>query len=52
MQTQKEFKEAYLSSIDVSAVTNHNRIHIRNNNSYPTWLDWRIKGFVTEVSQN
>lgn len=49
-QTQKEFQEQYLSSVNVSSLIKHDKKHVRENNTYPSWMDWRLSGFVTEVS--
>ena len=53
LQSQEEFQRLYLSPVNVSTVIQHKRKHVRgsgSNTTYPTWLDWRIKGFVTDVS--
>ena len=54
LQTQEEFQEVYLRPVNVSGVSDHKRKHVRdsddsNNRTYPSWLDWRLKGFVTDV---
>ena len=39
----------------MSSVVQHKRKHVGDNDdnknrTYPSWLDWRLKGFVTDVS--
>ena len=50
-----EFQQQYLSTMDISATVTvpWGGTCGRNSNSnktYPSWMDWRIHGFVTEVS--
>ena len=50
IQSEGEFSTSLLSPLTVSTTTNSAKLHSNSKqSSYPTSMDWRERGFVTEV---